>query len=389
MNAMSGGGVVAPGTPTIVSVVGPSNVDEGSEATITVTTQNFPDGDTTLNWTISQNAGDFVVSSGTVVIKAGPISTVFEEVSGAIVDISKETGDDVYTYDFSGTLSGSGLGFGYPVLSGERIGSTSYFRGSSTGVFDQYRVLRQVIVGGDGIDTFTVTPELDNVVEGDETFTVTVSGTVDGTPVTRTSAPITINDINNATSIPAGVFTGRPGTTSPLVLTAKARNEASSTDGETVTAISRLATSITRSIFGAQVTPGFSIRVQTIDDPGSDGTYNQGNTVWWTPSGGVNPLTGTAVELYRNANVTPTAVRIRYRLAGTTTWTNLGWQSVSGAGEGEFAFFSRTATAGAGGDDFSSGNIEVEYSGRADGFLDTVLATFVLRLEAYAEGANF
>ena len=386
MNAMSGGGGGGtPGAPNIVSVVGPSSIDEGSAATITVTTENFPDGDTTLNWTISQNASDFVVSSGTVVIKAGAIQTVFQEVSGALVDIEKETGDDVYTYTFSGTLSGSGLGFGYPLLPNEEIGSSGYYRGTSTGVIEQYRVNERVTIGGNGISTFTVTPELDGVVEGSETFTVTVSGTVDGTPVTRTSAPITINDINNATSIPVGVFTGRPapapGSTAPV---AYCRSEEVSDGGETVTATARVSTSIYREDYGVNNdVPGFSIVVQAVEATDT--------SEWYTPSGSAVPLSATPVEIYRNANVTPTAVRIVYRLVaadGTHIGSdvNLGWQP---AGPGDTASFSRSASAGAGADSFRGGTIEVDFYGRADGFLDTLLATFQYRVEAYADGANF
>jgi len=383
MNAMSGGGAPAPGTPNIVSVVGPSDVDEGSAATITVTTENFPDGDTTLNWTISQNASDFVVSSGTVVIKAGAISTVFQEVSGALVDIEKETGDDVYNYTFSGTLSGSGLGFGYPLLPNQEIGSSGYYRGTSTGVIDQYRVNERVTVGGDGIDTFTVTPELDGVVEGSETFTVTVSGTVDGTPVTRTSSPITINDINNATDIPGGTFTGRQAPASGVALVAYCRSEEASDEGETVTATARVRTSIYRDEFGQQNTPGFRIVVSAVEATDS--------ALWYSPSGTPNPLTSNDVEIYRNTNADPTAVRIIYRLVaadGTHIGSdvNLGWQP---AGPGDVASFSRSASAGAGADQFRGGTIEVDFYGRANGFNDTLLATFQYRVEAYADGANF
>jgi len=386
MNAMSGGGGgPAPGTPNIVSVVGPDDVDEGSAATITVTTENFPDGDTTLDWTISQNASDFVVSSGTVVIKAGAISTVFQEVSGATVDIEKETGDDVYTYSFGGTLASEpdGLGFGYPLLLNQRIGSSSYYRGTSTGVFDQYRVNRRVTVGGDGIDTFTVTPELDGVVEGPETFTVTVSGTVDGTPVTRTSSPITINDINNATPIPAGTFTGRPAPApGSTAWVAYCRSEEVSDEGQTVTATARVSTSIYSDDFGP-AGDGFRIVVQAVAATDT--------SQWYTPTGTANPLSSTPVEIYRNANVTPTAVRIVYRLVaadGTHIGSdvNLGWQP---AGPGDTASFSRSASAGAGADSFRGGTIEVDFYGRADGFLDTLLATFQYRVEAYADGANF
>jgi len=53
-------------------------------------------------------------------------------IAGASVYIEL-LGDTTYYYEFSGTLSGSGTGADWPLVTGSRIGGTSYFRGPSQG----------------------------------------------------------------------------------------------------------------------------------------------------------------------------------------------------------------------------------------------------------------
>lgn len=395
MNSMVGGDAPQ-GSPTIVSVVGPEHVDEGSPATITVTTQNFPDGDTTLNWAITQNASDFEVSSGTVVISAGTVSTVYEVVSGATVTIDDDEsgGDNFYTYTFGGTLSGNGAGFGYPVLLNERIGSSQYYRGASTGSVGEYLVTRKVTTGGNGIKSFTVTPELDGVTEGDEQFTVTVSGTVDSTPVTRTSAPITINDVVGATSIPSGTITARDSSTNNYA--ASCRNEATSESGESVFPYAYLTARIYASPISLQSPNKAALVSVTGDPPFSDRSGNANIMTWWDTN-----QQAQAFSLDSDRNVVPqiiyvgsntpdiSAVKIIYRIQGSSSSVDLGWTSTPNAQDGRSATFSASASAGAGADDFEGRTYEVEFWGRASGYNDTKLATFLLRVEAYADGANF
>ena len=394
MSAMTGGaGGPQQGEPNIISVVGPSAVNEGTGAPITVTTENFPDGDTTLDWAITQNAGDFVVSSGDVIIKKGTVTTVYQEVDGATVDIQPETG--VYNYTFGGTLSGSGIGYGYPLVLNQRIGSTNYFRGSEVST-DRYRVTEKITSGGDGTATFNVTPELDGVSESDESFTVTVSGTVNGGSVTRTSSPITIRNINTTTNIPAGTFVARPASSNNYA--AQHRNDVVSQAGETVTAVAYLLTTISKT---TNVVDGngvrFTISVASNDEWRGDARGTNVRT-WWTTNNDPQPFPRATpsvpipspVILYENTNAIPTAVRIVYRLEGTTGGdVDLGWQTTPNLGDGDSASFQRIAQAGAGSDDFESGTIEVDFYGRADGYSDTLLATFWFRLEAYADGASF
>lgn len=76
--------------------------------------------------TRSQNFSRELVTSGTV--------------AGATVDIENIFGN-TYLYEFGGTLSGSGTASGFPVTLGERIGSTSFYRGPQIS-FGTYQVWR-------------------------------------------------------------------------------------------------------------------------------------------------------------------------------------------------------------------------------------------------------
>ena len=368
----SGGGGGG-GTPNIISVTGPSETDEGTAATITVVTENFPDGNTTLNWSVSRPE-DFSISSGTVVIGAGPITTVYEQVAGATVDVSW-AGDTTYDWVFGGTLSGSGqvqgLSGGLGVPTGTRFPGTSYYYGGGT------TVDRAVTVGGNGTATFNITPDADGVLESDETFTVTVSGTAGGTPVSRTSALLTIKDVTGG-NIPAGTFAGRP-----LALGDVINLRAESISDGFAQARSVFTTRFSREGFGrGGSTKGFEIRVER--DPGFD-TYT--TALWFAPAGTSSALTEAAVQIYRNTNATPTAVRMEYKLAGTG-WIDLGWTDTPNDGMEATASFSTQAEAGAGADQFREKVVQIRYYGRSPGFNDTLLAEFQFRIQAYAEGTD-
>ena len=289
-------------TPVISldSVTGPSDVDEGSPATINVTTSNVPDG-SVLNWSVSRTE-DFDTDTGTV------------------------------------TITGN---------SGE----------------------------------FTVTPSPDATTEAAaETFTVTVSGTVDGTSLSRTSASITINDTSQTvTTIPSGTFIAQKDNEGSG-LAAYIRDQESSDDGETVFASAKMTTRFSRE------NDGFAIKIE----------LDQANNsrLWYQPVDIPNTLTTSPITIYTNTNVVPDEIRMVYNatiepigLVGADI--DLGWQSTPSNGIEQSLTLSANASAGAGGEDFNGRVYTVKYYGRADGYDDTLLATFKYRVQAYAEGASF
>lgn len=217
--------------PTLVSVVGPSSVNEGSNATVTVTVTNVPDGET-LNWAVNNGTttnADFGSTSGTVTLNAN--SGTFN------VPISADTtteGSETFSVDVSGTilstsLSGSTSNItindtsvdpATPVISGVGASATNVNEGSSvtftvyvedyadgnklfnwtinhitTSSSDFSSNSGNVIInssGGLGSNSFTVTPSADSTTEGGETFTVTVNDPTSS--ATATSTTITVND---------------------------------------------------------------------------------------------------------------------------------------------------------------------------------------------------
>jgi len=217
--------------PTLVSVVGPSSVNEGSNATVTVTVTNVPDGET-LNWAVNNGTttnADFGSTSGTVTLNAN--SGTFN------VPISADTtteGSETFSVDVSGTilstsLSGSTSNItindtsvdpATPVISGVDASATNVNEGSSvtftvyiedypegnklfnwtinhitTSSSDFSSNSGNVVIntsGGLGSNSFTVTPSADSTTEGGETFTVTVNDP--SSSATATSTTITVND---------------------------------------------------------------------------------------------------------------------------------------------------------------------------------------------------
>ena len=229
--------------PGIVSVVGPASVNEGSAATINVTTSEIEDG-TVLNWSIS-NAGDFSVSSGTVTINSNSGSFTVTPTA----DVTTE-GAEVFAVTVSGTLAGYSISL---TSSDITINDTSRTptitnvsgpadvnEGSSASIsvstadIPNGTVLNWAVNNGtttnadfsavsgtvtinSNAGSFNIGTVADATTEGSETFTVTVSGTVSGVGVTGTSGTITINDTSLTPSIdsvtePTSINEGSSGT---------------------------------------------------------------------------------------------------------------------------------------------------------------------------------
>ena len=282
--------------PSLDAVTGPNDVNEGEDATISVTTSNVPDG-TVLNWSVS-NAGDFDVSSGTV-----------------------------------------------------------------------------TITGNAG--SFTVTPSADGVVESAETFSASVSGTVSGTPLSRTSPLITINDTSN---IPAGTFIAqRPEEGNTFA--AYIRDENVVDDGDTVSASASMTTRFSRA------NDGFKITIEL--DEAND------TKLWYEPIDSPNTLTTSPVTIYTNTAVVPDEIKIVYSITTqpigiTGPEIDLGWQATSSNGvEESITMSSTTSFVGAGGEQFVGRDYTVKYYGRASGYSDALLATFKFRTQAYAASTRF
>ena len=228
---------------------------------------------------------------------------------------------------------------------------------------------------------FTVTPTPDGTTEsGEETFTVTVSGTVNGTSVTRTSANIIINDTSiTLNNIPQGNFIAqRPD--EGFGIAALIRDEQISDGGESVAAGAKMTTRFSRE------NNGFAIKIEL--DEAND------IKLWYEPINSPNTLTTSPTTIYTNTNVVPDAVRIVYNLevlplGFTGPDIDLGWQSTPTNGIEESISMISRARAGAGADDFNGNVYTVKYYGRANGYDDTLLATFKFQVEAYADAASF
>lgn len=280
---------------SIDAVIGPNDVDEGANATITVSTSNIPDG-TEMQWLVSRTT-DFDVFTDTITIT-------------------------------------------------------------------------------NNTATFTVSPTVDASLEGNETFTVTVSGVVNGISLSRTSPDITINDTSN---IPTGTFIAqRDGEGNGFA--ALIRDEEQSEDGETVEARAEMRTRFFRANNGFEITIELEKANKT--------------TLWYEPIDSPNTLTTTPVTIYTNTAVVPDEIKIVYSITsypGGVTYPeiDLGWRATSANGVEESILMSAQASAGAGADVFSKKEYTVKYYGRASGYGDELLATFNFQIEAYAEAANF
>ena len=239
-----------PASPSITSVSGPASVNEGSSATITVSTANVTDG-TSLSWSINHGtsaAGDFSSTSGTVTINSNSGSF-----SIPVVADSTTEGSETFTVTVSGTASGTPVSGtsgtitindtsttpAAPAIntvtgpSSVNEGSSASITVATSNIPDGTSLLWSVNNGTtDGTDfgtssgsvtinsnsgSFSIPIADDHFTEGSETFTVTVGGTVSGTPVSGTSGSITINDTSLTPSVdsvtgPASVNEGSSAT---------------------------------------------------------------------------------------------------------------------------------------------------------------------------------
>ena len=204
-----------------------SSVQEGSALLVNVTTTNVLDA-TTLYWTVT-NAGDFSVSDGSFSINsnAGSFSVT------PTADVTTE-GNETFIIEIrTGSTSGpivaqtgnitiidsstapvpsvdSVAGVFNVVNEGSTLNFNVFTYDIPDGTILDWRVNNISTVNADFINnngsiqifsnaaTFGVTPYQDTSTEGNETFTVTVDGTVSSTAVSATSSSITINDTSQA-----------------------------------------------------------------------------------------------------------------------------------------------------------------------------------------------
>lgn len=223
--------VIDASTPSITSVTKnpatPLTVDEGNNITFNVVTANIPDF-TNLNWTVnhgSSEAGDFSAASGTVPVQSNAGSFTFQAVS----DTDNTEGDETFTVTVSGTVSGTpvsatsstitiidktpkivsitgpstvtedGAGnyFNYAVTT-ENVpnGTTlnwSINHGTTTAADFASGTSGTVTISGN-TGTIPIDISADTTTEGNETFTIQVSGTVNSTSLLENSSTITISD---------------------------------------------------------------------------------------------------------------------------------------------------------------------------------------------------
>ena len=230
--------------PTITSVDrGDTSIEEGNSTTFTVNTQNIANG-TTLNWAInnvtSENA-DFSSTSGTVTINNNSGSVTI----ATVADTDTAEGDETFKLDVTGTVgaaSVSGTSASVTIVDKTpqivsivgpatitEAGSGNYFTwtvntaniaNGTTLNWDVTHISTTASDFGSSVssvaftinnDTGTIQIDVDEdeSTEGDETFTLAVSGTVahpnDGTvnvSVSRTFyTPITITDTSTQPSL--------------------------------------------------------------------------------------------------------------------------------------------------------------------------------------------
>jgi|11_taG_2_1085331.scaffolds.fasta_scaffold00264_30 plastocyanin len=204
-----------------------SSVSEGAALLVNVTTTNVLDA-TTLYWTVT-NAGDFSVSDGSFSINsnAGSFSvtptadvttegneTFIAEIrtGSAAGPIVAQTGN--ITILDSSTAPVPSVDSVAAVFNVVNEGSALNFNVTTSNIPDgtilDWRANNVSTTNADFINnngaiqifsnaaTFSVTPYQDTSTEGNETFTVTVDGTVSSTAVSATSGSVTINDTSQA-----------------------------------------------------------------------------------------------------------------------------------------------------------------------------------------------
>jgi hypothetical protein len=213
-------------TYAVAPPAGVSSVNEGVSLTFTVTTTNVANS-TQLNWAVT-NAGDFVTSTGTVIINSN--TGTFSVTPTA--DFTTE-GTETFTASiYTGTITGTPVATSSAVTINDTSltppGTSTYavappagvtsvnegtaltFTVTTTNVANATQLNWALSNAGDfatptgtvtitttginGTGTFSVTPTADLTTEGAETFTASIyTGTITGTPV-ATSSAVTIGD---------------------------------------------------------------------------------------------------------------------------------------------------------------------------------------------------
>ena len=262
-----------------VSIAGNANATEGSSVTFTVNLTAQASSDVVLNWSTTDGTamapGDYTpMSSGTVTIAAGATTNTF---TVATVEDTLVEGDETFTVTITENTLPDGVTLGTPVTATGTItdgdmatvsisagaaateGSPVTFTvnlstaadeavnlnwtgagGTATAGTDYTAAGTVTIAAGATTNTFTVATVDDALVEGDETFTVTIaaSGALPtGVTLGTDTAIGTITDGDTATVSIAGAANANEGSsvTFTVNLTAQASSDVvlnwSTTDG--------------------------------------------------------------------------------------------------------------------------------------------------------------
>jgi hypothetical protein len=229
--------------PTITSVDrGDTSIEEGNSTTFTVNTQNIANG-TSLGWSIdnvSSESSDFTSTLGTVTINSNSGTVTI----GTVADADTAEGDETFKLDVSGTVGGTTvIGSSASVTIEDKtpqivsiVGPATITEAGSGNYFD-YTVTTENIPNGttltwsatdistsasdfassrtnvsftinNNTGTIQIDIDEDETTEGNETFTLSCSGTVahpnDGSvnvSVSRTYGTVTITDTSTEPSL--------------------------------------------------------------------------------------------------------------------------------------------------------------------------------------------
>ena len=159
---------VTPATPELSLSAG-SAVDEGGNATFTVTADPAPQSDLTITWTVAQS-GEYLAAPGagsrTVTLKAGTTST---DLSVATVDDAADEADG----SVSVTLD---TGTGYTVATGKGSGTVAVRDNDATPATPELSLSAGSAMDEGGNATFTVTADPAPATDLTVTWTVAQSG---------------------------------------------------------------------------------------------------------------------------------------------------------------------------------------------------------------------
>ena len=312
-------------------------------------TQEFPTGTAS---TISANTKRFYIDRGGVPSYGASVNPTGSVDEGQVV---------TFTLTTTNVLDGTTFNYAITGITAADISS-----GSLTGTV--------TISSGTGSTTITLV-----AADGTENETATCTFT---TPGGNRVASVTVNDI---AEIPSGTFTGD---SAPDDTVDSQLDEVSSA-GETVSPVSSIRFRFSRQNIGG--TSGFRITVEE----GNAGAISN----WYNTSAVATSLTTTPVTLYENTNAVPTEIMIEWTesittQAGTTSsfvtgYTESTWTSTPSDATEIAALFTNQCTAGAGGFSELINSYTINFWGRASGYNDTLLASFVLNQQTSADASGF